>query len=165
MSANSRGIIAHFSQAHDFLSNFHPSPIVLHETEFPTAEHAFQAYKVDGAMPNAGEWVERIRSAPTPGEAKKLGRQAPLFDGWDIIRFTVMRTVVEAKFAQNPELATKLLETENAILIEGNTWHDQIWGDCGCDKHKGEPGLNALGTILMGVRLDHIAKAAGSAQE
>jgi hypothetical protein len=46
----------------------------------------------------------------------------------------------------NSELRQKLLATEDAILIEGNTWGDTFWGVC-----KGV-GKNHLGKILMAIR-------------
>jgi predicted NAD-dependent protein-ADP-ribosyltransferase YbiA (DUF1768 family) len=64
-----------------------------------------------------------------------------------------MLVLVLRKFLDHPELAAELLETGEALLIEGNTWHDQIWGDCRCGRPEcAEPGLNLLGQILMSVR-------------
>lgn len=57
-----------------------------------------------------------------------------------------MKDVVEAKFSQNPDLAKKLLETEDAYLEEGNDWGDRIWGTVN------GIGANNLGRILMEVR-------------
>ena len=53
---------------------------------------------------------------------------------------------VSGKFAQNPDLLQKLLDTGDAHLEETNTWKDTFWGVC-----KGE-GQNNLGKILMSVR-------------
>ena len=39
-----------------------------------------------------------------------------------------MEKVVRAKFTQNPHLARFLVETGDAELIEGNSWHDTFWG-------------------------------------
>ena len=64
-----------------------------------------------------------------------------------------MEEVVAAKFNHNPDLAGQLLATEGFLLVEGNTWHDQVWGSCRCDDHRDSPGANALGVILMHVRL------------
>jgi predicted NAD-dependent protein-ADP-ribosyltransferase YbiA (DUF1768 family) len=50
-------------------------------------------------------------------------------------------------------LARQLLDTHGVLLVEGNTWHDQVWGSCRCDDHCDTPGGNALGVILMAVRL------------
>ena len=45
-----------------------------------------------------------------------------------------------------PELRTKLADTEDEELIEGNTWNDTYWGVC-----RGV-GENHLGKLLMEVR-------------
>jgi predicted NAD-dependent protein-ADP-ribosyltransferase YbiA (DUF1768 family) len=64
-----------------------------------------------------------------------------------------MEEVVRAKFDHNTDLARRLVGTEGSLLVEGNTWHDQIWGSCRCDEHCDIPGANALGVILMTARL------------
>ena len=38
------------------------------------------------------------------------------------------------------------------MLIEGNYWHDNYWGNCLCPKCKEIEGQNQLGKILMKVR-------------
>jgi ribA/ribD-fused uncharacterized protein len=74
---------------------------------------------------------------------------------WERIKKQVMLRVVLAKFARNPELAAELRETGNACLIEGNTWHDNYWGDCRCGGPSctGTDGWNYLGQILMAARM------------
>lgn len=62
-----------------------------------------------------------------------------------------MYEVVLAKFKQNPDLREKLLNTGNAILIEGTTWHDNYWGNCTCDRCANKFGRNQLGKTLMKV--------------
>ena len=59
-----------------------------------------------------------------------------------------------AKFRQNRDARQILLSTNDAILIEGNTWHDNTWGDCSCGDRPEckKPGLNLLGKALMLVR-------------
>ena len=64
-----------------------------------------------------------------------------------------MEEIVLAKFRHNADLAEKLVATSGAVLVEGNTWHDQTWGSCSCDGHRDTPGANALGVILMWVRM------------
>ena len=72
---------------------------------------------------------------------------------WDRIKDDVMLTIVRAKFMQNRNLEIKLLETKDAELVEGNWWHDQVWGNCTCGGLECRlPGLNHLGKILMKVR-------------
>jgi ribA/ribD-fused uncharacterized protein len=88
-----------------------------------------------------------------PSGAKKLGRSVELRSDWDQVKYQVMVSLVMAKFTDHPELAGELLATEDALLIEGNTWHDNIWGDCKCGRPDClTPGLNWLGQILMCVR-------------
>jgi len=56
-----------------------------------------------------------------------------------------MLDLVRKKF-ENPLLRAMLLATEDAVLVEGNTWNDTFWGVC---RGRGE---NWLGRILMQVR-------------
>ena len=61
-----------------------------------------------------------------------------------------MRKFLCKKFAI-PELRQKLLDTGDAYLIEGTTWHDNYWGICTCDRCGGR-GQNKLGQLLMEIR-------------
>jgi len=62
-----------------------------------------------------------------------------------------MTAVLEAKFT-DPELRGLLLGTGDALLVEGVTWHDTVWGSCVCDKHRPWAGKNRLGVELMALR-------------
>lgn len=129
-----------------FLSNFWPSPVTLGKITFPTAEHAYQASKTldQGAR-------LAIAGLDTPGQAKRAGQKLQLRPDWERAKKRVMLLVVLAKFMDSPDLIRRLVATEEAYLEEGNTWHDNFWGACGCEQHIGE-GLNYLGRILMMVR-------------
>lgn len=153
-------IIRSFSGEYRFLSNFHPSPIraelaasanssPLFDRIYPTAEHMYQAWKTDDP-----QWWERIAEARTAATAKRLGQQAPLRPDWEEQKFHLMEQVLLLKFGQNPDLGGQLAATGTAVLVEGNSWHDQTWGDCSCPEHNTVPGRNALGVILMRLRLD-----------
>ncbi len=61
-----------------------------------------------------------------------------------------MEQVLHAKFG-DPELADQLVSTHPHQLVEGNTWHDQFWGDCHCGRCPGD-GENMLGVALMELR-------------
>lgn len=139
--------VNYFSGAHRFLSNFYPAQISWCGTVFPTAEHLYQARKT-----RHPEWRHRIAAAPTAAEAKSLGQQAPLAPRWDDEKVGVMEEVLGLKFTGH--LAHQLAGTGNANLTEGNTWHDQFWGDCNCDRHRSIQGHNALGILLMRLRLN-----------
>lgn len=139
-------MINDFHGKYFFLSNFDESLLWYNGKLWPTVEHAFQAAKVDA------ETAEKIHKADTPGVAKRLGRQGKMRPDWDDIRFKVMEECLMRKFLCNPELMQKLLDTGDEELIEGNTWHDNIWGDCSCSKCKDRPGRNMLGKTLMNIR-------------
>lgn len=62
-----------------------------------------------------------------------------------------MLIALRKKF-NNSVLKKKLLATGDALLIEGNTCHDNYWGDCKCEKCKDIKGENRLGQLLMQVR-------------
>jgi ribA/ribD-fused uncharacterized protein len=141
--------ITQFRGAWAFLSNFHPAVLTWEGVTYPTSEHAFNAGKT---LDRAERW--RISLAATPKEAKALGRSVKLRPLWDTsVRYEVMREVLWAKFTCHPLRINALLGTGDAELIEGNTWHDQHWGDCSCGLPKcAEPGANHLGRLLMELR-------------
>ena len=134
-----------FSGEYEFLSNFFPSVICDPDgITYPTVEHYFQAMKTVHLSER-----KEIAAAPTPGKAKRMGRRVFLRSDWEGIKIEVMRQGLKQKFADK-ELRDKLLATGDAILIEGNWWHDTFWGVC---DGKGE---NNLGKLLMEVRTEMI---------
>lgn len=148
-------VIAKFDGDNFFLSNFYSSPITFSYGDdgltFQTGEAAFQAAKVRSMVSEDPAeklaYVKSLEAAPTPKEAKGLGRRVKIdLDHWETIKVKCMREVVFQKFQQNPELRVKLMETGHAMLVEGNTWGDKFWGRC-----EGK-GFNILGAILMEVR-------------
>ena len=132
--------IERFKGDYRFLSNFFDSVIVVDGIEYRTVEHAFQAAKTTDP-----EWKETIRSARTPGESKRLGKEAPLRPGWEAMKVRTMLKCLREKF-KDETLRTMLLATGDAELIEGNTWGDTFWG-----VWHGK-GSNMLGKLLMKVR-------------
>ena len=132
--------ITRFRGQYAFLSNFYPAKITFNGLTFKNAEAAYQAHKTRD---------KEKRSSFTnldPREAKRKGRTLKLRKDWNRIKVKVMYRIVKRKFTQNAYLKRKLLNTGNAILIEGNTWKDRFWG-----QYNGE-GKNMLGKILMKVR-------------
>lgn len=132
---------------YEFLSNFSDSPIEYEGIRYPTVEHAFQAAK---SLSPADR--RRIASLPYPRLAKKEGRRVKLRPNWDQLKDGIMLQLLRLKFAPGSVLAEKLLATGDAELIEGNTWHDNHFGNCVCPKHRGIPGENVLGKSLMQIR-------------
>jgi ribA/ribD-fused uncharacterized protein len=140
-------VIGVFEGENAFLSNFFEREVEFHGLKVSTNEHGFQMMKTLNKRER-----EDIAFAPTPGKAKRKGRKCTLRKDWEKVKKQVMLDVVRAKFEQHPDLAAKLIATGNAILIEGNTWHDNIWGNCLCPQCVDEVGQNLLGQILMQVR-------------
>jgi len=140
-------VIDGFTGEHRFLSNFWVHPMTWNGHEAASGEHHFNAAKTLDPVE-----AECVRSAGSPRAAKQVGRKVTLRPEWDEhARFEVMRGVTEAKFA-DPALRRRLLDTGDDLLIETNTWHDQVWGQCSCPKHRMWPGANHLGRTLMAVR-------------
>lgn len=140
MSALYEGIYGFFDKNH-FLSNFHPSPVTLDGELYPTVEHAYQAAKTFDPAER-----ERIRTAPHPGQAKKLGRRVSLRADWDSAKIAVMLKLLRQKFA-DVDLRAKLMDTKDLYLEETNYWNDRYWGCC----PQGN-GKNMLGKMLMYIR-------------
>lgn len=138
-------VIARFNLDNKFLSNFQASTFFYDGNKYTSVEHAYQALKS-----NDLEQQRLIREAIAPSQAKKMGKSVTLREDWEEVKVPIMKTLLDLKF-QNPFLRHRLLATGNAILIEGNTWHDTFWGVCNCTKHNGE-GQNFLGKLLMTVR-------------
>lgn len=142
-------IISNFHGCHEFLSNFAPCKLHYGNLNYNTTEAAFQAAKT-----TSFEQQFAISIADTPGQAKRLGRRVTLRPDWEDIKVNVMTDLLRLKFTKGSEYARMLDDTGQAILVEGTTWHDQTWGVCKCDEHKGI-GKNLLGQILMQIRSEN----------
>jgi len=126
-----------FRNEYFFLSNFYEAPITYCGITYKNNEAAFQAQKCESRD-------EQMRFADlSPSDAKRLGRRVELREDWEDIKISIMREIVSAKFDQNPDLAKKLIETDDEYLEEGNNWGDRIWGTVD------GKGANNLGRILM----------------
>lgn len=84
--------ILRFTGEHAFLSNFAPSGVWMGGLCFDTVEAAFQAVKTK----DLGARME-IMKAPTPSEAKRLGRAVVLREDWEDVKLAVMRCLVTQK--------------------------------------------------------------------
>lgn len=129
-----------------FLSNFYACGIAYAGMVFGSAEAAFQAMKCENAQ-------DRARFVHChPAKARKMGRTVAMRSDWETTKLGVMEDILRAKFDQHPELLGRLLATRPARLVEGNDWHDNFWGACGCDRCAGETKHNWLGVLLERVR-------------
>jgi ribA/ribD-fused uncharacterized protein len=155
-------VINRFRDKYFFLSNFYPcKPGTIHlhyglcgndPRWWPTTEHAFHASKFLTPAER-----DEIHAAASPGAAKELGHARPARPDWDSIKEDVMFHLLTEKF-KDPQLKEKLLRTSDAVLVEGNSWHDNFWGQCTCNDclAKATSGclkqLNRLGQLLTLVR-------------
>ena len=135
-------LIDSFQGAYRFLSNFWPVQVIYEDIEFPSVEHAYVAAKT---LDTSKRYEIADIAATRAGEVKRLGRELVLRPHWHEIKRSVMLPLIAQKFMLRP-LRDELLDTGNAILIEGNNWGDTYWGIC---RGKGE---NHLGKIIMDVR-------------
>lgn len=137
---------------HSFLSNFYVGdPLYVNmigDEPYATGEHLFAALKTT----NVHDHV-RVRDEATPQGAKTLGRRVQLRDDWERIKYDVMRLVLRVKFSADRPEARMLVNTGDALLVEGTNWNDRVWG---VDVRRDEPypGRNWLGTLLMARRAE-----------
>ena len=132
--------IDNFAGRYFFLSNFFSAPVTWEGRTYLNNEAAFQSAKC-----RKDSQRDKFTQLD-PSRAKHAGRNVLLRQDWEDVKEQVMYEVCLAKFTQNPELGQRLVETGDAILVEGNDWNDRIWGQV-----KGV-GQNKLGEILMKIR-------------
>ena len=131
--------------AYGEFSNFAAFPIRVDGVTWPTSEHYFQGQKFAGT-----EHAEAIRTTRSPMIAARMGRdrKRPLRADWEAVKDDVMLAALRAKFSQHPRLASLLLATGDAVLVE-HTTNDSYWADGGDGT-----GKNMLGLLLMQVRTE-----------
>ncbi len=132
-------MIAAFTGASRFLSNFWPVNVVLDGMVYPSVENAYQAAKTLDVQ------ARRSFQTISASEAKHLGKKLPLRSDWETVKLAVMEGLLRQKFA-DPDLRERLLATKDQLLEEGNHWGDTFWGVC-----RGQ-GHNHLGKLLMLIR-------------
>ena len=155
-----------------FLSNFYVAPVTLNNVVYPTVEHAYQSakffnldwnkiqaeakYEINETLKCRG-YAEPVvygnelfaDSTMTAGNIKIIADILRKYDyvnkDWEDQRIKIMIELLLQKFGTK-EMLTKLQETGDKELIEGNSWGDTLWG-----VSEGK-GRNILGIILMDIR-------------
>lgn len=140
-------VIDTFRRSYFFLSNMYETQIDYDGVLYPTAEHAFQAAKFEDKDIKTS--ISKTRSAADVRRRGKTTRA--IRSDWDTVKYDIMLDILRIKFSKY-ELAQKLKNTHPYQLVEGNTWHDNTWGFCTCDKCKYVTHKNMLGILLMIVR-------------
>lgn len=133
-------MINNFTGAYYFLSNFYEIPVTWEGITYKNNEAAFQSAKVTNVK------LRKEFADLDPSSAKRKGRHVQLRSDWESVKYDIMYEICKAKFTQNNKLKTKLLNTNDEHLEEGNTWGDTIWGTVN------GKGQNNLGKILMRIR-------------
>lgn len=149
MSHSPSPVIESFRGSHFFLSNFYDNEFTVPTLGVvATSEHAFNALKSTDV-----DEQQFVLAAATPGEAKRRGRTVTLRPDWDSgMRVRAMQVVLQYKFGSR-DMRGLLLSTGNSRLVEGNTFHDNFWGDCRCGGPRcSAAGVNMLGELLMAER-------------
>lgn len=131
------------SDTANMLSSYSHHGFHLDGAEWPSVAHYFHAMKFEDEA-----YREKIRQASHPKKAKQLGRSRikRIRKDWKEIKVTVMTRAVYIKCRTHADVAEMLLETENRMLVENNSY-DYYWG-CGRDRR----GENYYGKVLMSVR-------------
>lgn len=140
-----------------FLSNWYLSPFVLDGIKFSSMEQYIMYSKCMefGDLDSA----KAVLATDEPAEQQKIARKASGYNDkvWAGRRQLVALKGLMAKFSQNEDLKTKLLDTGDAYLVEC-AYHDVIWA-CGIRLNESERfdasnwrGTNILGFALMEVR-------------
>ncbi len=138
-------MINDFRGKYYFLSNFYPCALMVDNRMYSCSEGAYMSMKtIDPKVRDKFSYL-------AGKDARKLGRSVTIRPNWDDLRLGMMEMVLNAKFAQNPTLMKRLIDTGNEELVEGNTWGDHFWG-------VDEFGANNLGKLLMKIRDAHQKK-------
>lgn len=107
------------------------------------------------------ECAEKILSANSPKEQKKLGRKVRDFDEkvWKYYRTDIVYSGNKKKFTQNEDLLALLKKTKGTTLVEASP-HDRVWGvglsvnDSRIYNRDKWRGKNLLGEILTYLRVE-----------
>ncbi len=145
-------IIRSFDGKYRFLSNFYKCTVRFDGLVYKNSEAAFQSAKILGRTQDETLALREPFTFLNPSEAKRAGRRCILRSDWEAVKVDIMRDIIKSKFIDNKDLAKKLLETGDSVLVEGNTWHDNYWGCCKCDKCASIKKHNMLGMLLMELR-------------
>lgn len=132
---------------YNWFSNFEPfeTPMEYDGMVFETPEAFYQCMKTTDPT------LRRHFQDMTPSQSKRAGRNLKIRDDWENIKVGVMLHALKYKFAEGTEWRKKLDETEGEI-VEWTNWHDNVWGDCICEKCEDKIGRNLLGKLLMQIR-------------
>ena len=126
----------------NWFSNMIAEDVIIDGVKWNSVENYYQAMK------SADKSVQQLFLNINPYEAKKLGREILLRPDWEDSRVEAMKKALICKFTNNANNRSRLLQTEDSILVEWNNWGDRFWGVDVRDFN----GKNTLGKLLMEIR-------------
>ncbi|MDD3694290.1 MAG: NADAR family protein [Candidatus Pacebacteria bacterium] len=135
-------MIKEFQNEYRWLSNMFPVEIPFQGHTYRSVEHAYQAQKSKEIS-----WKMFCTQEIYPKIVKKKSHEISLRLDWEEVKLGIMEELLFLKFSQK-FFQTKLLETKDQEIQEGNDWDDVFWG---VDKMTGI-GENHLGKLIMKVR-------------
>jgi ribA/ribD-fused uncharacterized protein len=139
------------------LSQWWMQPFKIEKIVYSCAEQYMMAEKA--RLFQDDEMLSKIMDARNPKTMKAYGRSVQNFNKplWENNCRQIVKRANKAKFSQNQELLSYLLETRTRILVEASP-RDRIWG-IGMGKNNPDVenpmkwrGSNLLGFILTEVR-------------
>lgn len=134
-------MIKEFKGEFSQLSNFEPVDIELNGLIYPSVENAYMSAKND-------KLEQKIFcQGNNANVVKKESQKVQLVENQETIKFDIMYECIKQKYNQEP-FKTKLIETKNEYIQEGNMQNDKIQGVC----LKTNKGNNHLGKLIMKVR-------------
>lgn len=135
--------IPYYETSYFALHNFSAHAIVINGVIYPTAEHAFHAFKFTD-----NELSQKIIECASPIAAYKLAKELKpqRRSDWDEIKVDILTNIVRHKVQQNPDVKEVLLLSGDELIVEVNP-NDDFWGS-----GPNGDGLNQTGRILMKVR-------------
>ena len=147
---------------HGALSNFSPFPVRIDDIEWPTVEHYYQAQKFAGVdMEVARDTYEKIKIAPSPEAAAKIGRSAQVTNpesirtDWEDVKLEVMHRALVTKFIRHEGPRNLLLQSvckDGRVRLIEDSPVDMIWGT-----GRDGSGQNLLGTLLADLREEFVS--------
>lgn len=132
------------------LSNFSSFQLMWRGTKFPTSEHAYHWEKF---AYRSLAIADMVAGAVSAHEAYKVAERYKnrRREDWDTVKVSIMKDILREKVRQHDYVRTKLLATNDRLLVE-DSWRDDFWG-WGPNRN----GLNMLGKLWMEVR-DEVRK-------
>ena len=136
-----------FNKENRWLSNFAKLdyPIFYKGLQCNTTEEWYVLHKCKNF--DDAKYIAEFQS---PAKAKELGKLVELSDDFESNRIAIMKNAISQKFNM-PSFYDKLIQTEGYIE-ETNTWHDNFFGNCICEKCQNIEGENILGKLIMEFR-------------